>query len=418
LQKLIRKGLLTEDHTLQDALYPIFDHLIRLFPLPKEEEEQQADLSDFHSFVNSTIGDGLRNNNTPRSILLMLKSVVTYTPERVEAFSQPLMKLLSKLAKEHIQSPPTNGTEGNVRLITLLLEICQISVAYLADQRRWLLSTLVVLVEKSKSIPLCQFMLRLARTWAMHRHEAYPTMKEKASLIQKMTFYETRGDSIFHEYLELIYEIYTEPILRRSDLTTRLEPAFLLGCRAKDTLLRERFIDLLDVSVPRSLFGRLTYILGVQSWEVLADHNWIYLALHLVLGAADLDAPVTTDRRQMHNDIIPVIQRPDARSVVRPLQRLLFLDHQVAHDTWCTVFPAAWSSLSRREQTDITNHMINLLSKEYHIKQAHLRPNVIQTLLTGIFFLVDFPAIYFLLTSLPRRHSWLLSHPYAPPSPY
>ncbi|XP_006460304.1 hypothetical protein AGABI2DRAFT_184795 [Agaricus bisporus var. bisporus H97] len=384
LQKLIRKGLMTEDHTLQDALYPIFDHLVRLFPLPKEEEEQQADLSDFHSFVNSTIGDGLRNNNTPRSILLMLKSVVTYTPERVEAFSQPLMKLLSKLAKEHIQSPPTNGTEGNVRLITLLLEICQISVAYLADQRRWLLSTLVVLVEKSKSIPLCQFMLRLARTWAMHRHEAYPTMKEKASLIQKMTFYETRGEPIFQEYLELIYEIYTEPILRRSDLTTRLEPAFLLGCRAKDTLLREKFIDLLDVSVPRSLFGRLTYILGVQSWEVLADHNWIYLALHLVLGSADLDAPVTTDRRQMHNDTIPVIQRPDARNVIRPLQRLLFLDHQTAHDTWCTVFPAAWSSLSRREQTDITNHMINLLSKEYHIKQAHLRPNVIQTLLTGI----------------------------------
>ncbi|KAF9453072.1 FAT-domain-containing protein [Macrolepiota fuliginosa MF-IS2] len=385
LQKLIRKGLLTDDHALQDALHPIFDHLIRLFPLPKEEEEQQTELSDFHSFVNNTIGDGLRNSNTPRSILLMLKSVVTVTPERVEAFSQPLMKLLSKLAKEHIQSPPTNGTEGNVRLIILLLEICQISVTYLADQRRWLLSTLVVLVEKSKSVQLCRYMLDLARTWAMHRQEAYPTMKEKASLIQKMTFYETRGEVLFHPYLELIYDIYTEPSLRRSDLTTRLEPAFLLGCRAKDALLRERFMDLLDVSVPRSLFGRLTYILGVQSWEVLADHNWIYLALHLILGAADLDAPVTTDRRQAHSDPLPAIQRPDARSVVRPLQRLLFLDPQTAHEMWCSVFPAAWSGLSRREQMDITNHMINLLSKEYHIKQAHLRPNVIQTLLTGIY---------------------------------
>jgi transformation/transcription domain-associated protein len=383
LQKLIRKGLLTDDHTLQDALHPIFDHLIRLFPLPKEDEEQQqTELSDFHSFVNTTIGDGLRNNNTPRSILLMLKSVVTVTPERVEAFSQPLMKLLSKLAKDHIQSPPTNGTEGNVRLIILLLEICQISVAHLADQRRWLLSTLVVLVEKSKSVQLCRYMLDLARTWAMLRQEAYPTMKEKASLIQKMTFYETRGEVLFHPYLELIYDIYTEPSLRRSDLTTRLEPAFLLGCRAKDALLREKFMDLLDVSVPRSLFGRLTYILGVQGWDVLADHNWIYLALHLVLGAADLDASVTTDRRQPQSE--SNIPKPSSRSVIRPIQRLLFLDAQTAHEMWCSVFPAAWSTLSRREQIDITNHMINLLSKEYHIKQAHLRPNVIQALLTGV----------------------------------
>jgi transformation/transcription domain-associated protein len=314
----------------------------------------------------------------------MLKSVVTVTPERVEAFNQPLMKLLSKLAKDHIQSPPANGTEGNVRLIILLLEICQISVAHLADQRRWLLSTLVVLVEKSKSVQLCRYMLDLARTWAMHRQDVYPTMKEKASLIQKMTFYETRGEVLFHPYLELIYDIYTEPSLRRSDLTTRLEPAFLLGCRAKDALLRERFMDLLDVSVPRSLFGRLTYILGVQSWDVLADHNWIYLALHLILGAADLDAPVTTDRRQTHGESVPIIPRPGARSVIRPLQRLLFLDPQTAHEMWCSVFPAAWVGLSRREQIDITNHMINLLSKEYHIKQAHLRPNVIQTLLTGV----------------------------------
>lgn len=384
LQNLIRKGLLTDDHTLQDALYPIFDHLIRLFPLPKEEEDQQTELSDFHSFVNTTIEEGLRNSNTPRNILLMLKSVVTVIPEHVEVFSQLLMRLLSKLAKDHIQSPPANGTEGNVRLIILLLEICQISVAYLADQRRWLLSTLVVLVEKSKSVQLCRYMLDLARTWAMHRQEAHPTMKEKASLIQKMTFYETRGEVLFHPYLELIYDIYTEPSLRRSDLTTRLEPAFLLGCRTKNSLLRERFMDLLDISVPRSLFGRLTYILGVQGWDVLADHNWIYLALHLILGAADPDAPVTTDRRQVHSDPILSIPRPGSRNVIRPIQRLLFLDPQTAHEMWCSVFPAAWSSLSRREQIDITSHMINLLSKEYHIKQAHLRPNVVQTLLTGV----------------------------------
>ncbi|RDB22695.1 Transcription-associated protein 1 [Hypsizygus marmoreus] len=384
LQKLVQKGLVTDDYGLHDALHPIFERLIKLFPLPKEEDEQASELSEFHSFVYSAIGEGLRNSTALRGTLLMLKSVVKVVPERIEPFSQNLMKLLSKLAKEHIQTTLTSaGSENGFRLLKAILEICQISVAFLADQRRWLLSTLVVLVEKSKSVPLCRYMLDLARTWAMPKQEAYPTMKEKASLLQKMIVFESRSDVLFHPYLELIYEIYTEPSLRRSDLTTRLEHSFLLGCRAKDSNLRERFMDLLDVSVPRSLLSRLTYIFGVQSWDALADQNWIYLALHLILGATDTDTPTPHDRRSALPSL-NTIARPKTHTIIRPIQRLLFLDPQVAHATWISVFPAVWACLSRREQSDITHHMINLLSKDYHIRQAQLRPNIIQTLLAGI----------------------------------
>ncbi|KAF9567316.1 hypothetical protein CPC08DRAFT_17123 [Agrocybe pediades] len=385
LQKLIRKGLLIEDHVMNEALLPIFDQLIRLYPLPKEDDEQQGELSDFHSFVYSSIGEGLRNSTSSPGILGMLKSVVRIAPERIEPFSQPLMKLLSKLTKDHIHSTPTaQGFDANVRLVLMILDICQMSVAFLGDQRRWLLSTLCVFVDKSKSLTLCRYILDLARTWALHRQEAYPTMKEKATLLQKMTLYENRGDVIFHPYLELIYEIYTEPSLRRSDLTNRLEQSFLLGCRAKDSALRERFIDLLDLSVPRSLFGRLTYIFGVQNWDALADYNWIYLALHLIFGAADVELPSNHERHQTSRQRSDNISRPVFQNVVRPLQRLLFLDPKAAHETWISVFPAVWSCLTRREQADITQHMITLLSKDYHSKQSFLRPNVIQTLLTGV----------------------------------
>ena len=96
-----------------------------------------------------------------------------------------------------------------------------------------------------------------------------------------------RGEVLFSNYLELIYDIYTDPTLRRSDLTTRLEQPFLLGCRAADPAIRERFIDLLDNNTARSLLSRLNFICGSQNWESLADHNWIFLALHLLLGAID-----------------------------------------------------------------------------------------------------------------------------------
>ncbi|KAF7352758.1 hypothetical protein MVEN_01242100 [Mycena venus] len=382
LQKLVRKGMTTDEYPLHDALHPIFAHLMRLFPLPKEEEEQQDDRSEFHAFVHTAISDGLRNTTALRGTLLMLKSVVEVSPERIEPYAANLMKLLGKLTKEHVNSAPTSaGFENSVRLLIHILDICQLSVAFLADQRRWLLSTLVILVEKSKSPMVCNYILDLAKSWALVKQDTYPTMKEKASLLQKMVAFESRTESIYHSYLEVIYQIYTEPALRRSDLTARLEQSFLLGCRAKDPELREKFLDLLDVSVPRSLISRLTYIFAVQSWDALADHNWVYLALHLLLSAAEIDVPVSHDRRL---STIISIPRPTTQSVVQPMQRLLFLDPQAAHDTWISVFPAAWASLSRREQIDITQHTINLLSRDYHIRQADMRPNVIQTLLTGI----------------------------------
>ncbi|KAI0053544.1 FAT-domain-containing protein [Auriscalpium vulgare] len=385
LQRLVRKGMITDEAGLHDALHPVFDRLLNLFPLPKEDEEQQGPMSDFHNFVYSAVGDGLRNTTALRGTFLMLKSVVQVNPERMESFSLPLTKLLTKLAREHLAvQPSATGYDASVRLLTAVLEICRISAAHLGEHRKVLWMAMAQLIDKSKSASLCRCMLDIARDWALHKREPYPTMKEKAALLQKMTAFESRGDVLFNSYLELIYEIYTEPSLRRSDLTTKLEQSFLLGCRARDAGIRERFIDLLDVSVPRNLIARLSYILGVQNWEALSDTYWIYLALHLILGAVDADMGLITERKSALSTLSPsALPQRRVSDLVRPMQRLLFLDPHVAHDIWLSVFPAAWSSLNRREQNDITHHMISLLSKDYHVRQAEMRPNIIQTILTG-----------------------------------
>ncbi|KAL0567102.1 transcription-associated protein 1 [Marasmius crinis-equi] len=148
LEKLVRKGMTCEDAGLHDALYPIFDRLVRLFPLPKEEEEQTSELSDFHSFIHSAIGEGLRNTTTLRGVLLMLKSVVEVVPERIETFSQLLMKLLGKVLKEHTNAPLYAVLDSSARLLISILEICELSMGSLGEQRKWMLSSLVVMVEK------------------------------------------------------------------------------------------------------------------------------------------------------------------------------------------------------------------------------------------------------------------------------
>ena len=143
--------------------------------------------------------------------------MVQISPERVEPFPAPLMKLSTKLTKEHVATEPEKNPnyDSIVKLLISILEIAQNTVMFLGDQRKWLLATLVALIEKSGSQTLCQFILSVARDWALHKRDACPTTREKAAILQKMIQLESRGDTLFNEYLELIYDIYTDPSLRR-----------------------------------------------------------------------------------------------------------------------------------------------------------------------------------------------------------
>lgn len=391
LGKLVRRGLTSDDVGLQDSLHPVADRLLRLYPLPKEDDDSQVEMSDFFIFVHSTLADSLRNGTSVRGALLLLKSVVQVVPERIHPYGSHLMKLLALKIKEHVTQPapqPGHPLDSNIRLIILMIEVSKLGVGFLGDQRRAFFQCLTTLVAKSKNVALCNYILEIGREWALKHRESAPTLKEKASLLQAMASFESREkvESLMPSYLDLIFEIYTEPTLRRSELTTRLEQQFMLGCRASNAATREKFIELLDANIPRSLQGRLVYIFGVQNWEALSDRNWINLAVHLLLGCVDSDSPLLPDRKTTLDAGVlpPSFALSRAASITRPLQRLLFADLTSAHEIWASIFPAAWASLTRREQAELTHHIIALLSKDYHLAQADVRPNVIQSLLIGI----------------------------------
>lgn len=176
----------TEDRALLESLHPIFERLVRLFPLPKEDDDvQDDDMTDFHKFVYRSISDGLKETGH-RGALSMLKSVLDVTPERIEPFSAPLLKVLSRLAKEHTQSQPgTTDYDGLITLLISVFEICHDNPFLPPEQRKNLTMSLNILVEKSNSPKLCEFLLDTARDWALKRKDAYPTMKEKSSLLVK-----------------------------------------------------------------------------------------------------------------------------------------------------------------------------------------------------------------------------------------
>jgi len=63
--------------------------------------------------------------------------------------------------------------------------------------------------------------------------------------------------------------------LRNSELTSKLEPAFLGGLRCSQPHLRQKFMEVFDASIRRRLFDRLMYIISSQNWESMAGHFWI-----------------------------------------------------------------------------------------------------------------------------------------------
>jgi transformation/transcription domain-associated protein len=66
---------------------------------------------------------------------------------------------------------------------------------------------------------------------------------------------------------------------------SQLEPAFLMGLRAKDAEIRNKFLILYHSRVAHAVGGRLHHIVTGQSWEPLADTFWIRHAGELLLGS-------------------------------------------------------------------------------------------------------------------------------------
>lgn len=71
--------------------------------------------------------------------------------------------------------------------------------------------------------------------------------------------------------------------LKMTELSMKLEPAFLAGLRCPQPHIRAKFFEVFDQSVRRRIFDRLLYIFCTQNWEYIGQHYWIKQCLELLL---------------------------------------------------------------------------------------------------------------------------------------
>ena len=67
----------------------------------------------------------------------------------------------------------------------------------------------------------------------------------------------------------------------------------MLGLRARDPDIRQKFFTLYHESIGKTLFQRLQYIILQQEWEALSDIFWLKQGLDLLLAILVEQEPIT-----------------------------------------------------------------------------------------------------------------------------
>ena len=453
IQKLLEKPIRMENPEIQDCLHtsdeeldgnrhirPMLQRILQVLPNQTREEddmEVETPATDFMSFVSSVAVATLSDGNFVASINIFWtmaqarpKEIETHIPHVIRALQQ-------KLAKDQVVQPavppsaqpgmrPGEGQAGTLderdmevstQLTLKAIWIISSKMSSLGDQRRPFLSVLASLVERSQNTKLCERILQMVETWIFDSSEPWPTLKEKTAVLHKMLLFETRPDpTLLHKFLDLVIRIYEDPKITRTELTVRLEHAFLVGTRAQDVEMRNRFMSIFNQSLTKTANARLIYVLTSQNWDTLAETFWLSQAIQLIFGAVEMDTNI-----QLHQEdfkMVPLMQlfgsyssdpRKDdlmlddkfedfmgrhrrfcvdigdvkARDVLEPLCQLQHTDSNVSYEVWVALFPICWSLLSRDDRSELESGMVSLLTKDYHQRQVDRRPNVVQALLEG-----------------------------------
>jgi len=456
VQKILEKSLRSENPEIQDCIHmsddeldghrairPLLKRVLDAIPKDSSEEDDMEVETPSSEFLTSLLTVATEPTSAGNLIacINILWTLSQVRPTMIDQHIPTLMRILqTKLAKDHLNAqlatpgptpmppvvrpgepapevPDARQLEIQAGLILKCIDIMSLRMAILGDQRRPFLSVLASLVERSQNTMLCDKILGMVEVWVFESNEPWPTLKEKTAVLHKMLAFEARPDpTLLHKFLDLVIRIYEDSKITRTELTVRLEHAFLVGTRAQDVEVRNRFMTIFDRSLTRTASARLLYVLTSQNWDTLAESFWLSQAIQLVLGSVEMGTPI-----QLHPEDFKMMQpnqlfragqdgRKDSlilddkledfiashkrfhtslgdvrtRDILEPLCQLQHTDSEVSRQIWTALFPLCWSSLTRDDRMELEKGMVSLLTKDYHQRQIDRRPNVIQALLEGV----------------------------------
>lgn len=100
--------------------------------------------------------------------------------------------------------------------------------------------------------------------------------------------------------MSLLSKCSRDETLSGSELTAKLEPAFLSGLRCAQPLIRAKFFEVFDNSMKRRVYERLLYVTCSQNWEAMGNHFWIKQCIEV----SRVSTPTQRGRRLHHRTTV------------------------------------------------------------------------------------------------------------------
>lgn len=350
----------------------------------------------FQSSIGAFITAGLEHADRVRVLnaLFLLKAISSSDITRIDPYCSTISRLLKKYTQEHMsdlfnysQRRTDNAADQILaeqlsHLLILLIELLSSRITVLGEHRKYLLNSIVMLIERSSEVPVLKAIINILKEWVKDPVATGVTAKECSTLVIKMAPLEQMRDpSPFDAFLQMIMNIHGEGSVCDSTVKQKTEKCFTFGLKSTDPALQRQFFQHLSSRAPRHAFGRLKYILGEQEWDGVGDIFWLQHASELMLAVADHSAPLIPLGSQVEESVASLLGDLTAGDLIPALSILVHRSPLCARRFWLDIFPNFWRMFSSEEQTALATPLCALLVHDHPPKQQQRRPNVVQVLL-------------------------------------
>ncbi|KAI1279601.1 Transformation/transcription domain-associated protein [Halotydeus destructor] len=286
------------------CIHSLLQRLMSLFPTEPTTStvaSKYEELEFLYDKVNKVILEGLSNYEksptSPQSLfstLMILKAACVNNASYIDRIIQMFMRILQRMAREHL-TPNQNDASApmSTELLILSLDLVKNRIGVMSQEMRkaFLSNILLALIEKSQDVKVLKAITKMVEDWVKNKGpygaNQAPTLREKAILLMRMmAFIEKRfpdDAELNGNFLELVNYVYRDETLKNTELTVKLEQAFMAGLRCNQPAIRAKFFDVFDASVKRKLHERLMYIACSQNWENIGPHFWIKQCIEFLL---------------------------------------------------------------------------------------------------------------------------------------
>ncbi|CAG5909553.1 unnamed protein product [Menidia menidia] len=303
------------------AVHSLLSRLMSIFPTEPSTStvaSKYEELECLYAAVGKVIYEGLTNyekatsNTNPTQLfgtLMILKSACSYNASYIDRLISVFMRSLHKMVREHLspqQANPgvteTSTVTSELVMLSLDLVKTRLSVMSMDMRKNFIQVILTSLIEKSPDPKILRAVVKIVEEWVKNNSpmaaNQMPNLREKSILLVKMmTYIEKRFPDELElnaQFLDLVNYVYRDESLSGSDITSKLEPAFLSGLRCTQPSIRAKFFEVFDASMKRRVYERLLYICCSQNWEAMGSHFWIKQCIELLLAVCERNTIIGT----------------------------------------------------------------------------------------------------------------------------